>query len=92
MRWRFAPSVFFISLFCLNVAKDSTPSATPLSATFLMNLSDSSHLDPKLVARRDSVSLVCAPRVHIYSPLDIGVSARLEAGGWRRQQLCAFAA
>ena len=60
MRWRLAPSVFFISLFCLNVAKDSTPSATPLSATFLMNLSDSSHLDPKLVARSDRVSLVCA--------------------------------
>ena len=60
MRWRLAPSVFFMSLFCLNVAKDSTPSATPLSATFLMTLSDSSHLDPKLVARSDSVSFVCA--------------------------------
>ena len=58
MRWRLEPSLFFISLFCLKLAKDSTRSATPLSSTFFRKRSGSSHLLPKLLARRVSVSLV----------------------------------
>lgn len=58
MRWRLEPSLFFISLFCLKLANESTLSATPLSSTFLRKRSGSSHLLPKLLARKVRVSLV----------------------------------
>ena len=60
MRERLAPSPFLSSLLFLKVAKEATRSMTPQSEPiFLMNFSDSSHLEPKLVLRNVSVSFVC---------------------------------
>ena len=60
MRERLAPSLFFSSLLFLKLAKEATSSITPQSLpTFLMNLSASSHLEPKLDWRSVSVSFVC---------------------------------
>ena len=59
MRFLLVPSLFFSSLLFLNAAKEATRSMMPQSlATFLMNLSLSSHFEPKLDARNVSVSLV----------------------------------
>ena len=62
-RERFAPSVFFSSLFCLKFAKARMLSATPLLPTASMNLLLSSHLLPKLLGLSVRVSLVCRRRV-----------------------------
>ena len=54
-----APSCFLSSLLCLNEAQDRICSTTPLLITFLMHASLAVYLDPKLLARVLSVSLVC---------------------------------
>ena len=54
-----APSPFFSSRLALKEAKERMRSTTPLLATFFMYGSGSSHLEPKLLARSVSVSLVC---------------------------------
>ena len=60
MRVRLAPSLFLSSFPSLKLANEATRSMTPHSLpTFLMNLSVSSHFDPKLAARSVSVSFVC---------------------------------
>ena len=66
MRERLAPSPFLSSLFCLKLAKEATSSVTAQSlATALMNLGESSHLDPKLPARSVNVSLVCGGELQL---------------------------
>mmetsp|Transcript_6709 Transcript_6709/g.16658 ORF Transcript_6709/g.16658 Transcript_6709/m.16658 type:complete len:228 (+) Transcript_6709:1668-2351(+) len=54
-----APSCFLSSLLCLKEAQERIFSTMPEVIIFLMTPSDASNLDPKLLARVLSVSLVC---------------------------------
>lgn len=57
-RQRLAPSVFFSSRSCLNVANATMLSMTPHLPTFSMKGIGSTHLEPKLDAFSVSVSFV----------------------------------